>query len=198
MARGKLIVLEGIDGSGTTTQSGRLTRSLEARGLKTHATCEPSKGSIGRELREVLRSTLRLDPTAVALLFAADRIDHLRREIEPALAAGVHVISDRYVMSSLAYQSMEVDREFVASINARAPAADLTLLLDVPVEVAEARRKARGGPEELFDATEFQMRVRQAYLEEAKRAGVAILDGTGTQNSVFAAILERVDEVIAP
>src|SRR5690242_1367991 len=106
------IVLEGIDGSGTTTQAARLAQTLQARGARVHATREPSTGPVGRLLRQALTGTLvaderpvQLDFCTLALLFAADRMDHVRREIEPALARGEVVISDRYDLSSLIYQS---------------------------------------------------------------------------------------------
>src|SRR5262249_12921185 len=144
------IVLEGIDGSGTTTQLPRLQAHLEARGRPVHATREPSGGPVGRLLREILLGRHALpdgapaDGLAMALLFAADRRDHLRREIEPALAAGEDVVSDRYLMSSLAYQGEEAERAWVAELARGVRPADLTLLLDVPVEVAAQRRAAAG------------------------------------------------------
>lgn len=195
---GKLIVLEGIDGSGTTTQTARLTAALAALGHRVHATREPSHGPIGQLLRQILGGAhAPVDPAAIALLFAADRVDHLAREVVPRLAEGVHVVSDRYLLSSYAYQTIEVDRALVVSANARARPADLTLLLDVPASVAAARRRARGGPEELFDAHAFQEKVAAAYLREADllaRTGepVVMLDGSADPDTVFAAILGAV------
>jgi len=120
LIRGRLIVLEGIDGSGTTTQTERLVEHLRRRGRTAVSTREPSAGPIGRLLREVLLGHHRisrdvsLDGQTMAMLFAADRFDHLQREVEPLLAAGNDVVSDRYLMSSLAYQAEEADREWVA------------------------------------------------------------------------------------
>src|SRR4051794_5711725 len=106
MTAGKLIVLEGIDGAGTTTQAQRLGKHFGAR---VHVTREPSDGAAGILIRQILRGEYHpYDHTALALLFAADRLDHLKREIEPQLQKGVHVISDRYVISSLVYQSLFV------------------------------------------------------------------------------------------
>jgi dTMP kinase len=136
------IVLEGIDGSGTTTQLDRLAGHLSARGRRVHATREPSAGPVGRLLREILLGGHRLpdgspaDGRAMALLFAADRRDHLRREIEPALAAGIDVVCDRYLLSSLAYQGEEAERGWVAELARDVRPPDLTLLLDLPVSVA--------------------------------------------------------------
>src|SRR5688572_4731702 len=101
MTRGRFIALEGLDGSGTTTQAARLADALGARGRTVVRTQEPSHGPIGRLVREALRSLdAPLDPDALALLFAADRRDHVASEIEPALARGHDVVCDRYVMSS--------------------------------------------------------------------------------------------------
>src|SRR5574341_1198614 len=91
-----LIALEGIDGAGTTTQAALLCDWLRGMGTRVHRTQEPSAGPIGQLLRLLLRGPLRVDPAAVALLFAADRLDHLAREIEPQLASGAHVVTDRY------------------------------------------------------------------------------------------------------
>jgi dTMP kinase len=190
MQRPGLIVFEGIDGAGTTTQAARLVEWLTARGEATHATREPSTGPIGIELRRILGGAhAPMDPAAVALLFAADRLDHLAREVEPALDRGEWVVSDRYVLSSLAYQSLELDRELVAVWNQRARPADLTLFLDVPAEVAAERRRLRGGVEELFDALALQRRVVEGYHRELallERAGGAVvtIDGTAPADEV--------------
>src|SRR6478609_9377961 len=135
------IVLEGIDGSGTTTQLDRLADHLAARGRRVHATREPSTGPVGRLLREILLGGHRspagepVDGLAMALLFAADRRDHLTREITPALGAGADVVSDRYLLSSLAYQAQEAERDWVAGLARDVRVPDLTLLLDLPIEV---------------------------------------------------------------
>jgi dTMP kinase len=196
--RGKLIVLEGIDGAGTTTQAARLGLEMAARDVPVHVTREPSDGPLGVEIRKILRGAAApFDPTALALLFAADRMDHVARVIEPGLAHGVNVVSDRYLLSSWVYQGRFLDGEFVRAINARAPAADLTLLLDVSAEVGAARRHARGGGEELFDGLELQRALAARYLaaaEQARAAGgnVVILDGEKDADAVFAAVLAAV------
>jgi dTMP kinase len=197
------IVLEGIDGSGTTTQLDRLARHLSARGRQVHATREPSQGPIGRLLREILLGGHRLpdgagvDGLAMALLFAADRRDHLTREIEPALAGGLDVISDRYLLSSLAYQAQEADRAWVAGLARELRIPDLTILLDVPVSVAAARRRAAGRPDERYDADDVQSRVAARYPElAAATPNTVVLDASGSIEQVTAAIAGQVDRLI--
>ena len=109
------------------------------------------------------------DPAALALLFAADRIHHLQTEIEPLLAQGVHVLSDRYLLSSLAYQSIGLEYDWVASINREARPPDLTLLFVVDPEVSAQRRGTRGGDEEIYDKMQFQRQVAARYKELAGR-----------------------------
>jgi len=187
----KLIAIEGIDGAGTTTQCERLARHF---GL--YATREPSDRAIGKFLRQILRHEVDVgDERAVALLFAADRLDDVAGEIEPRLAAG-SVITDRYVMSSIVYQSLAVDRAFVAEINKHARPADLTVLVDVDVDVAESRRKGRGGPEERYDRRATQERLAASYRTEAQHHGAVIVDGNGDADGVFAALVPLVQSCL--
>jgi dTMP kinase len=197
------IVLEGIDGSGTTTQLDRLARHLEGRGRRVHPTREPSQGPVGRLLREILLGGHRrpdgaaVDGLAMALLFAADRRDHLTREIEPALAAGADVVSDRYLLSSLAYQAQEAERDWVAGLGRDLRVPDLTLLLDVPVPVAAARRRAAGRPDERYDADEVQARVAARYRELcAATPGAIVLDASGSIDTVTALVTTAVDRLL--
>lgn len=107
---GALIVIEGIDGAGTTTQTDLLVAWLTRIGIPSIATREPSDGPIGVVARKHLGRHLDLaSPEAEALAFAADRMDHVASEIVPALARGTTVVADRYYLSSLAYQSLQCD-----------------------------------------------------------------------------------------
>lgn len=173
---GSFLVLEGIDGSGTTTQARLLVDWLKAEGRAAHLTREPSQGPVGLFLREALAHRLRdeqgqpteLDWQSLALLFTADRMDHLQREVLPALDRGEVVVSDRYDLSSLLYQSLTSDvgeaaLPWLQALNERARRPDLTLVFDVEPEVAEARRAARGGREELFEKRELQSRLAKGY-----------------------------------
>jgi dTMP kinase len=195
------VVLEGIDGSGTTTQLGRLERHLGTLGRRVHATREPSAGPIGRMLRDILLGQHRhpdggvVDGRTMALLFAADRHDHLAREIEPALAAGMDVISDRYVWSSLAYQALEAERDWVSTLACGIRVPDLTILLDVTIETAFARRAVAGRPVERYDDDVVLKRVAENYRRLAgEQMGACVVDGSGTADEVQA----RIIAVLAP
>jgi dTMP kinase len=187
--RGRFLVLEGLDGAGTTTQASLLHAWLSARGRRVHLTAEPSRGPVGSSIRHVLSGRLRgaggaaFDPAALALLFAADRLDHWTSEISPRLEEGVDVVSDRYVLSSLAYQAVATgDAVWVAAINAKAPTPDLTVFLRVRPAVALRRRYAATAEREIFEVPAFQRRVHRAYgraLSRLAEAGerIVLLDG---------------------
>ncbi len=171
-AAGRFIVLEGIDGSGTTTQAQHLVAALQQQGRQALFTCEPSSGPIGKQIRQLLSSAGGDDASrawdTLALLFAADRLDHVAREIRPALAAGSLVVCDRYDLSSYAYQSATAlpstdPLPWIRALNQRAPRPDLTLVLDVDPDIAEQRRLARGLPAELFERRDLQRRLAQLY-----------------------------------
>ena len=199
LTRGRLIVLEGIDGSGTTTQTERLVAHLRQHGRTAVSTREPSGGPVGRLLREVLLGQHRMpgsasvDGRTMALLFAADRLDHLQREVEPLLAEGSDVVSDRYLMSSLAYQAEEADREWVALLARGVRPPDLTILLDIPVALAAQRRLLAGRPEERYDADSYLGRVADNYRRLARAAATAvILDGSVPRDEVAVAVAAAV------
>lgn len=179
-AAGAFIVFEGIDGSGTSTQAERLASRLRDEGKAAHLTREPSDGPIGVMIRQALRRRLVV-PTpeggrapgmeTMALLFAADRMDHLECEILPRLERGEIVLCDRYLYSSLAYQSatgdpQKSDDETIAwllELNRFARVPDLVLLFDVPASEAGRRRAIRGADDELFEIDALQARIAEAY-----------------------------------
>lgn len=192
--RGFFLVLEGIDGSGTTTQAHRLVEKFTAHGAAARMTFEPSKGSIGTMTRGFLRADPPLDPAAMALLFAADRLQHLQLDVMPALARGEVVVCDRYVLSSLAYQGSFLDVEWVASLNARAPAPDLTLFVDVDIDVAAGRRAQRGGTPDQYEVDDLQRKVAANYRAFSSRNGlgeVIRIDGNVGMDDVTEALWKR-------
>lgn len=198
--RGRFLVLEGLDGAGTTTQSRLLAERMRRGGRRVHLTAEPSGGPVGALVRQVLGRRIAgppgrgFDPEALALLFAADRLDHFRCDVEPHLAEGSDVVSDRYTLSSLAYQSLTTgDAGWVEAVNSRAPAPDLTIFLRVRPAVAWRRRFAESGSRELYEVPAFQRRVSRSYercLGLLRRRGepVAVVDGEGPVDEVAAAV----------
>lgn len=189
--RGRFYVLEGADGVGTTTQRAALARKLEEHGRRVHPTAEPSAGPVGRLIREILRTRAHDEGTRreLALLFAADRLDHHAREIAPQLAAGVDVVSDRYVLSSLVYQSLDLPLSWVEELNRYAPPPDATVLVTLPVDVALGRLETRPG-RDLFETRAIQERVHARYAELAPVVGAIAVDGTGTVDEVTDRIVE--------
>ncbi len=174
-------------------------KRLVALGLPVHATAEPSRGPIGGLIRQILGGRVvgvgqQFDRSALALLFAADRLDHASSEVLPALRAGKWVVSDRYVLSSLAYQALDLPQTYIASINTKAPRPDLTLFLDLPAEVSLRRKKAQAPHPDLFEDLATQRRVARHYLTALKGlAGVdlgptEVLDGTQPIGAVGDAI----------
>ena len=199
----KLIVLEGLDGAGTTTQARRLVAHLRARGDTAHLTREPSDGPIGKLIREMLTGHHtppegRISQSTFGLMFAADRLDHLQREVEPRLAAGAIVVSDRWYHSSLAYQGTGADRDWITTLNARARRPDLTIFLEVRPEIAAQRRVAAGRVQELFEDMRMQQEVDAGYratIAELTALGerIEVIDGELPPDAVFQEIVRLID-----
>jgi dTMP kinase len=198
--RGRFVVLEGLDGAGTTTQSALLCDRLRAAGRRVHPTAEPSAGPVGALVRQVLsgravgRGGAPFDARAVALLFAADRLDHAAGEISPRLARGVDVVCDRYALSSLAYQGVTTgDLPWVEAVNALAPPPDVTVFLRARPSVALRRRRAASQDREIYEVDAFQRKVARGYergIARLRAAGqrVEILDGEAPVGDVAAAV----------
>lgn len=169
--KGKFIVLEGIDGSGISTQSMELKKTIESEyGQKTILTKEPSDGPIGVIIRQVLSGRISgIEDSCLALLFAADRADHNLNKIIPALEQGNHVVCDRYLWSSLAYQGRKDDLDWLEQINKYAYKPDLTIFIKVKPEtslkrIAESRFKT-----EIFETTDILQGVYNNYIKISKR-----------------------------
>jgi dTMP kinase len=194
------VVLEGLDGAGTTTQLALLSARLEAEGIDHLCTREPTGRLVGRTIRQILAGKLlrpdgsAFDAETLALLFATDRLDHLTHLIEPALAHGKWVISDRYVHSSLAYQGMEVDRHWVAKINAQARPADLVVWLDLDPEACMERVAARGGERDIFETAEKLRLFAEGYAQSfALRSDPWVkVSGEGSREEVATRIWDAV------
>jgi dTMP kinase len=150
-----------------------LAERLAREGRKHSMTWEPTKGPIGRLLRSILARETKAHPRTIALLYAADRNDHVHdpeNGIEKHLGQGELVVCDRYLFSSLAYQSIECGFDYVMALNSDFPLPQCVVFVDTPVRVCQERLAARGAPE-LYDGLAFQTRVRECYLEIFKRFG---------------------------
>lgn len=200
---GRLITLEGGEGAGKSTQLRRLAATLEERGKDVVVTREPGGSPGAEEIRKLLVNGEpgRWDALTETLLLFAARSDHVERTIRPALHAGKFVVCDRFTDSTYAYQGAGrgTPRETVRrveSIVLEDFKPDMTLVLDLPVETGLARALARGGGEsrfESFDAA-FHERLRQAFLDIARRAPdrCIVIDATGSEDEVAAAIWDAV------
>ena len=204
--KGRFVVLEGIDGAGTTTQAARLVERLRAdSSLAVRSTREPSDGPIGSLIRQVLTGRIVAPEgrapgwATMALLFAADRMDHVESDIEPFLATGGIMISDRYDASSLAYQSVSSGHggedavEWIRSLNRYAMRPDLTIVVDLAPDVAAVRRATRGEPAQLYEQNEVQRALAQFYRDLAKhmpKDRIVVVDGQGTVDDVHRRVHE--------
>ncbi len=190
------IVFEGIDGSGKGTQARLLADHLLKAGKKVVLTEEPTKELFtGYFTRILLRSKDTPHPRTIALMMAADRNEHVEKVIRPALEAGEIVISERYYWSSYVYQGLQgVSVRFLNCLNSDFPRPDVTVLIDVPAEVAMQRIMGRAhgndGLVQKFEQLEFLRSVRKKYLEIAEKEKFLIVDGQGTLEEVHAKVME--------
>jgi dTMP kinase len=196
--RGVLVVLEGIDGAGKTTQAALLADRLAAAGVTVVRAKEPTDGPHGARLRASAR-TGRLPPEEELALFEADRREHVATVIAPALARGDVVLLDRYYFSTAAYQGARgLDAEEIVARNERfAPVPDLLVILEVPVDVGLARIRERGdGEGNLFERREALERCA-AIFAALDRPYCIRLDGTRRADAVHGEVAARLAERLA-
>jgi dTMP kinase len=180
--KGAFICIEGLDGCGKTTQAKLLVKKLR----KSHNavyTAEPSRGKIGTYIRECcLYGEKRLSTVVEALLFAADRIEHVENEVLPALKQGRLVISDRYVYSSLAYQGAAgLSVEWIAKVNEHALQPDLAVFIDVNPKIVMSRLKPQ---KSVMENLETQQKVREIYLKFVEKGSLTRINGNKSKNEV--------------
>ncbi len=191
------IVLEGIDGAGTTTQLDCITAELARRGVPHVKTCEPTSGPVGSLIRSVLGGKTEVRPETLALLFAADRREHLFAPgsgIVDQHESGKLIVSDRYLFSSLAYQSIDTGIDFPASINEDFPLPSHLFFIEIPIDVCMERLSSRKNAE-IFEKRDFQQKVISAYRETLSlfthsKMAVHVIDGTLRKEEVFGKIWE--------
>ncbi|MGQ9725935.1 MAG: dTMP kinase [Candidatus Bathycorpusculaceae bacterium] len=185
------ICIEGLDGCGKTTQTKLLVKKLRKLGYDAIYTAEPSSGKIGRFIRKYcLHGGKRVSTTIEALLFAADRFEHVEKEIVPALNEGKIVVSDRYVYSSFAYQGAAgLDLKWIRDINKHALHPDLALFVDVDPKIAIKRLKSK---KSVMEDLETQEKVRAMYFGFVESGELVRVDGNKSKAEVAKDILKLV------
>jgi len=188
--RGAFICIEGLDGCGKTTQAKLLVKKLR----KSHNavyTAEPSRGKIGAFIRKsCLYGEKRLSSVVEALLFAADRVEHVENEVLPALRQGRLVVSDRYVYSSLAYQGAAgLSLEWIEKINGHALHPDFAIFIDVDPQIVMQRLKPN---KSVMENLETQRKVREVYLKYVAKGELTRIDGNRRKAEVAEALSDAV------
>lgn len=200
------VTIEGIEASGKSTLAESLAGRLQAEGRDVFVTREPGGTPVGDAVRVIfLDRSIRIEPLAEAFLINAARVQHVARGIRPALEAGRAVVCDRFIDSTLAYQGYGrgLDLAELRQLSDRAAGGlmpDVTLLVDVPVEVSRERRRERGGAVDRLEseADAFYERVRAGYLELARGPRHRVIDGTLPVSEVLAQALQALSEIGAP
>lgn len=218
MEGGALIAFEGIDGSGLSTQASRVRETIENRSYLfredgendrdgdrsepiTHLTKEPTDGPVGGEIREALSGRLKIDAETLALMFAADRRDHIEQTLKPMMKRGKIVLVDRYYLSSLAYQGVEVDDlDWLMDINSKVIIPDLTFFIDVKADEAQVRIEEDRLTKEVYEEMEKQEAVRKKYIEVGKKLSdehdIRTIDGEMKEEKVERQIMKNIHDKI--
>lgn len=189
--KGLFICVEGLDGCGKTTQAKILVKTLKRTSYDAVYTAEPSRGHIGKFIKKFcLHDKKRISAVTEALLFAADRYEHVENEVMPALKKGKIVVSDRYVYSSLAYQGATgLDLKWIDAINRHAVKPDLAIFIDVNPEIVIHRLKPK---KSVMENLETQRKVREVYMKFVENGELAKIDGNRSKREVANDILRVV------
>ena len=189
--KGLFICVEGLDGCGKTTQTKLLVRKLRKMSWDAVYTAEPSGGKIGKFIQKYcLHGEKRTSSIVEALLFAADRFEHVEKEVISALNEGKVVVSDRYVYSSLAYQGATgLDLKWIEMINEYAIRPDLAIFVDVEPEAVIKRLKQK---KSVMENLETQRKVREVYVKFVEKGELVRIDGNKSKKEVADNILKVV------
>lgn len=202
------IALEGIDGSGKSTQTKLLTEKLTAQGHKVYSTFEPTDNQIGKLIRNILKGNARADHRIIAGLFVADRLDHLLNEeygIVKKLEEGFTVITDRYCFSSYAYQDAHMNMDWVIQANAMSAEIlrpDINIFIDVSPEISMQRLHANRDTIELFETLDNLKLVRAKYMEAFDKLqsveNIFTVDGNRSFDLIANDIWQKVQKMLEP
>lgn len=181
--KGFFICIEGLDGCGKTTQAKLLVRKLCEKGFDAFYTAEPTRGKIGKFIKKYyLHGEKRGSVIVEALLFAADRFEHVEKEIVPALNEGKLVVSDRYIYSSLAYQGAAgLDLKWIKELNKHAIPPNLAIFLDVKPEIVLQRLQRK---KSVMEKLAIQRKVREVYEKLVKDGKLVRVDGNKSKEEV--------------
>jgi len=190
-SKSAFICIEGLDGSGKTTHTYKLVRNLRKHGFDAVYTTEPSRGELGTFIRRtILEGKKRVPKVVEAVLFAADRIEHLEKDVKPALDKGKIVVSDRCVYSSLAYQgSAGLELDWIEQINSSAFLPDLTVYIDVPPEIVLKRIRRK---KSVMEHLEIQKQVQKVYKKYVNDGKLVAVNGNASKSKVEHDILRLV------
>ena len=201
--QGKFIAMEGIDGSGKSTQVSLLVKHLSSLGTRCYETREPTDSPIGSLIHQMMTGRIHADNKVIASLFIADRVDHLLNKTDGILSKirnGVSVITDRYYFSSYAYNGVDIDMDWVIqanTISAEVLRPTLTVFLDIPVSAALSRIKRDRFHTELFETEERLSAVRTKYFEAFDKLkeleNISVIDA----NADIQTVQERIWSVVS-
>lgn len=205
MQRNLFIALEGIDGSGKSTQAKLLTQRLTSLGHRVYTTFEPTDGLVGSVIRNIMKGRISADHKTIAGLFVADRLDHLLNDVNgivKKLKEGYTVITDRYYFSSYAYHGTHMSIDWVIDANAMSAEIlrpDINVFIDVPPETSMQRLSNRGTIE-LYESLDNLHKVRAKYFEAFEKLkheeNIVIINGGGTAEEVSNEILNELGKIL--
>jgi dTMP kinase len=203
---GKFIVFEGIDGSGKSTQIELLANTMRNKGFQVYTTCEPTDGPVGSLIHNIMIGRIKTSNEVIAALFVADRMDHLKNEVNGILnkiEQGITVISDRYYFSSYAYHSIDMSMDWVINANsicAELLKPDLNLFMDISVEESYRRITQNRIDLELFEKKEILCKTKENYFKAFEKLKndekIEIINAEQLQEDIQKDIWERVKKIL--
>lgn len=204
--QGKFIVFEGIDGSGKSTQIELLARKMRSEGVQVYTTCEPTDGPIGALIHNIMLGRVKTSNEVIAALFVADRMDHLKNEVNGILdkiEQGITVISDRYYFSSYAYHSIDMSMDWVImanSICADLLKPDLNLFMDISVEESYRRITQSRVDLELFEKKDILYKTKENYFKAFEKLKndekIEIINAEQAEEDIQKDIWKKIEKIL--